>query len=359
MVPLSPGATIGIIGGGQLGRMTAQAAAQLGYKTHVYSDITNSPASFVTNKTTVAPYTDEAALRSFAESVSVATVEFENIPHESIKLIESIVSVSPGWNALHIAQNRQREKDYLNSIDVATTKYQIVRGAMEFAGAVRELSPPCILKTVELGYDGKGQRVIDDIANLPVIWEETGISIGIVEKMVPFEKEISVIVARTSDAVMECFPPVQNVHMSGILDTSVAPADISPAIAEEAQDIAKKIAESLQVVGLLTVEFFLVGESTLLVNELAPRPHNSGHWTMDGCVTTQFEQLVRAICGLPLGSVHQHTRVMMQNLIGSDVENWEHYFNERMVKIHLYGKDEVREGRKMGHINWLRGVLGS
>jgi 5-(carboxyamino)imidazole ribonucleotide synthase len=350
---VKPGATIGIIGGGQLGRMISVAAALMGYKVHIFTDEKNSPASYVSAKTTVAKYTNKAALKRFALAVDVVTFEFENIPNESVKVLEDIVNVRPGWQSLYISQNRIREKDFLNSIGVATAEYQKITSAKTLSLAYKKLGPKCILKTAESGYDGKGQAFIDENSNLQKIWREGKFKSAVLEKLVPFVKEISVIVARREDGGAMPFIPVENLHKSGILDTTIAPARVSSEIMEDAWARAHKIADQLELIGLLCVEFFLTNKNELLVNEIAPRPHNSGHWTMDACITSQFEQLIRAICGLPLGSASYHSPAIMKNLIGDDIHKWEEFIQDSDTKIHIYGKNDARLGRKMGHVTHL------
>ncbi len=356
MPVVKPGSTIGIIGGGQLGRMIAASAALMGYKVHIFTDEKDGPASHVAYKTTVAKYTNKAALKKFAESVDVVTFEFENIPHESVKVLENIVPVRPGWKTLYIAQNRVREKDFLNSIGVATTKYEKITSAKSLEEAYKKIGPKCILKTTELGYDGKGQAFVDINSDLQKLWHEGKFKKAILEKLVDYTKEISVIVARSEDGSSIPFVPVENIHKSGILDTTVAPARISSKLMDEAWEKAHKIADSLELVGVLCVEFFVTAKNELLVNELAPRPHNSGHWTMDACITSQFEQLVRAVCGLPLGNTAYHSMAIMKNLIGDDIDNWKEFIKDPDTKIHIYGKEKARPGRKMGHITHILSV---
>lgn len=350
---IQPGGIIGIIGGGQLGRMISIAAAQMGYKVHIFTDEKDSPASHVSSKTIVAKYTNKAALKKFASSVDVVTFEFENIPHETVKALESAVMVRPSWQVLYIAQNRIREKDFLNKIGVATTKYAKVTSAKSLEAAYKKIGPKCILKTIELGYDGKGQAFIDENSNLKKLWSEEKFGEAILEKLVDYKKEISVIITRTASGEAIPFVPVENIHKSGILDTTIAPARVSDGVMKDAWQKAHNIAEALELVGVLCVEFFLTEKNELLVNELAPRPHNSGHWTIDACVTSQFEQLVRAICGLPLGNSAYKSKAIMKNLIGKEVEDWQEFIKDPDSKIHIYGKKQARPGRKMGHVTQL------
>lgn len=353
MIIIPPGSTIGIIGGGQLGRMTALAAANLGYKVHIYTDQENSPASHVADRTTTASYENKEKLAEFAQRVDIVTFEFENIPHNSVKILEESVPVRPSWKVLHISQNRLREKDFINASGVGTAPYYSVGSADELTEAFRKIDGPCILKTVEMGYDGKGQFGVDEYMNIEALWKEAGIGLGILEGKVDFEKEISVIIARNEHGAVIPYPAVENIHKGGILDTTIAPAVVHENVASLARDIAIRLAQSIELVGIMAIEMFVTRHGDVLVNELAPRPHNSGHWTMDACYTSQFEQFIRAICGLPFGSVEQHSKARMKNLIGKEVEQWEKYLNDPKAKLHLYGKGEAREGRKMGHVTMV------
>lgn len=355
MTVISPGSIIGIIGGGQLGRMTAIAAANMGYKTHIYTPEHDSPASHVADYTTVAKYDDKAALKKFADSVRVISYEFENIPYSTLHYLEGLTVVRPGWKALHVSQNRLREKATFDEVKVPTNRYYHVADEKHLIDGFKTLgSKKCILKTAELGYDGKGQVVINSENELGAAWERLYKREAIMEEFVPFEKEISVIIARGVDNRHVIFPVGENVHVRGILDTSVVPAKVPADVVKHAENYALKIAEHLHLVGLLAVEFFVTKDGKVLANEIAPRPHNSGHWTMDGCVTSQFEQFVRAISGLPLGSVEQHSHVMMKNLIGNDADKWGDILKDPSAKLHLYGKTEARPGRKMGHVNYVK-----
>jgi 5-(carboxyamino)imidazole ribonucleotide synthase len=350
---IAPGGTIGILGGGQLGRMTALAAAALGYRCHIFCPERDSPASQVTPLATIADYNDRAALAAFAADVDVITFEFENIPGDTAEVLAAMKPVRPGPEALRVAQDRLKEKNFLRSIGVATTSYQEVASAADLARARREIGAPSILKTVRLGYDGKGQVMIRPDTDLVAAWRQMGAEIGILEGFVDFACEISVIVAHGVDGACAIYVPVENRHVDHILDTTVAPAPVAPEIAERAEAIARHVAERLDVVGLLSVEMFVTRDGAVLVNEIAPRPHNSGHWTIDACVTSQFEQLVRAICGLPLGSPERHSNAVMKNLIGAEVETWRRALEDPGAKLHIYGKSAPRPGRKMGHVTRL------
>jgi 5-(carboxyamino)imidazole ribonucleotide synthase len=352
--PLPPGSTIGIFGGGQLGRMTALAAARLGYRCHVFTPEHDSPCAQVAVAETVADYTDYAALDRFAAQVQVVTSEFENVSADALRHLAARVPVRPGPEVLAIAQDRLKEKTFCASIGAATTPFCAAHGAGDVTRALAELGTPAVLKTARMGYDGKGQVKIDAGDDPAAAWRSMGAGIGIVEAWVPFEREISVIVARGVDGAMLAYPPVENTHKHHILDETIVPARISATLAAEAEHLARHIADKLDVVGLLTVEMFVTKDGRVLVNELAPRPHNSGHWTIDACDTSQFEQCVRAVCGLPLGSVDRHSDAVMKNLIGDDVATWLDLLRDPHAKLHLYGKATARPGRKMGHVTWLK-----
>ncbi len=354
---LPPGSVIGILGGGQLGRMTALAAARLGYRSHIYCPDEDSPAAQVTSLSTVAAYDDEEALASFAESVDVVTFEFENVPARTGEVLAQHKPVRPDPKVLHICQNRLREKDFCAANNVATTRYAEVSGPDNLARTLREFSRPAVLKTTEFGYDGKGQVLIRSDKDPTEAWAEmsggkSGVQ-GILEGFVDFDLEVSVIVARGPDGAMASYPVVENQHRNHILDQTIAPARIAPQVADKAEMIAKRLTEAMDVVGLLAIEMFVTSKGEVLVNEMAPRPHNSGHWTMDACVTSQFEQFVRAVAGLPLGSVERLSNAVMKNLIGDDVKQWHKILQDPAARLHLYGKAEARPGRKMGHVNRL------
>jgi 5-(carboxyamino)imidazole ribonucleotide synthase len=350
---LNPGATIGILGGGQLGRMTALAAARLGYRSHVYTMEADSPGAQVTPLVTVATLDDAAALAKFAQTIDVVTYETENIPLAAVDAILPHAPVHPGRDVLQVAQDRLREKDYLRGIGIETASYREVAGAASLARAMRDLGGRAVLKTVRMGYDGKGQAMIGPETDAERAWAALGTELAILEAFVDYRCEISVVVIRTETGSVANYPPVENQHVNHILDTTIAPARISPELAMRAEAIARHIAEKLSVVGVLAVEMFVTQDDRLLVNELAPRPHNSGHWTIDACPTSQFEQLVRAICGLPLGSTERHADAVMKNIIGPDVERWHEFLGEPMTKLHLYGKRAAPPGRKMGHATRL------
>ncbi len=350
---IPPGSTIGILGGGQLGRMAASAAARLGYNVHIYCPDQNSPASFVAAQTTVAAYDDQDALRDFAAAVDVVSFEFENIPAETTEFLAAMKPTRPAPHVLYLTQERLREKNFLMSINVPTTRFLEVGRAEALPQAVQALGRPCILKSASFGYDGKGQVRIDADTDLNEAWERMGADLAILEAYVDFNKEISVVIARSVDGNTAQYVAVENQHRHHILDVTIAPARVTELVAQRAEAIARHIAQELKLVGLLGVEMFVTQQGEVLVNELAPRPHNSGHWTMDACITSQFEQFVRAVCGLPLGSPERHSDAVMKNLIGEEAYQWREILGDPGAKLHLYGKTEARPGRKMGHVNRL------
>ncbi len=349
---LSPGGVLGVLGGGQLGRMTALAAARLGIRTHIFTPEADSPASQVADRTTVADWTDTQALSAFAAAVDVITLEFENIPASCAETLAAVTPVHPGWKVLETAQNRITEKTFFNRIGAETAPWAAVHSVAELEEALGRIGRPAILKTTRLGYDGKGQARLGPDTDPAEAWESLRTDEAILEGFVDFAFEISVIVARGPDGATAVYPPARNAHEDGILRLSTAPAPgLSPALAEQAGALAKRAAEALDLVGLLAVELFVTADGHLLVNEMAPRPHNSGHWTMDGCACDQFEQLVRAVGGLPLGSTACLRPITMTNLIGAEADTWPALLAEPGAHLHLYGKMETREGRKMGHVN--------
>ncbi|MBT5667318.1 MAG: 5-(carboxyamino)imidazole ribonucleotide synthase [Rhodospirillaceae bacterium] len=351
--PIAPGGTIGILGGGQLGRMTALAAAQLGYRCHIFTPDAGSSAGQVAAAVTNADYDNLEALEAFAKSIDVATFEFENIPIESLRFIAQHVPVHPGENALSVAQDRGDEKAFLQSIDIPVSPYRIVENVKDLEQGLLELGRPAVLKTARLGYDGKGQVFIDEKVDPAEAFAEMGAARGVLEKWVDFKLEISVIAARSADGSSDCYVPVENQHRDHILSRTIAPARISAACGDHAETIAWRIANALEIVGLLAVEMFVTPDDEILVNEIAPRPHNSGHWTMDACTTSQFEQFTRAVLGLPLGPTARHSDAIMENLIGKDVLEWESFVADESAHMHLYGKHDARPRRKMGHVNRL------
>jgi 5-(carboxyamino)imidazole ribonucleotide synthase len=351
--PLAPGMTVGILGGGQLGRMLAIAAAELGLNSHVYCPDPASPAFAVSASRTIANYDDEAALTDFAATVDVVTFEFENVPVAAVKALEAHVPVYPRQRSLEVAQDRYDEKRLMEALDIAVPTFAPVATQSDIYSALAKTGRPAILKTRRLGYDGKGQATIRSGDDLVAAWRSVGEAPSILEALIPFEREVSVILARGRDGAMRTYDICENRHHQGILAETTIPAKVTPELAAEAVAIAEKIAEALGHVGVLAVEMFVV-HGRLLVNEIAPRVHNSGHWTSDACTTSQFEQHIRAVAGWPLGDTDRHSDVTMENLIGGDVEKWAAALAEPGAKLHIYGKTEARPGRKMGHINRLR-----
>ncbi len=347
---LPTGATIGILGGGQLGRMLSLAAARLGLKTHIFEPGAAPPAGQVCERITRADYTDIAALRNFARSVEVVTYEFENIPPECLDVIEEICPVHPGRAALVASQDRLVEKDFLSGLGLKTAPYAAIDSLADLEAALREIGTPAILKTRRFGYDGKGQVRIDAPDQAAKAFALMNAAPAILEGFVGFSCEISVIGARSIDAAVMCFDPGENVHVAGILDTTSVPASLSQSQQTDAIILSGHILNALNYVGVIGVELFVTTEG-LIVNEFAPRVHNSGHWTQDGCVIDQFEQHIRAIAGWPLGNGRRHSDVTMTNLIGDQLLTALDGARDPASALHLYGKAEVRPGRKMGHIN--------
>lgn len=347
---LKPGATIGILGGGQLGRMLSVAASRLGFRCHIFEPGAEPPAGQVAWKVTTAPYEDEAALTAFAESVDVVTYEFENIPTAALDLIERLRPIHPNRRALAISQDRLQEKAFLNGIGLATAPWAAVEDIASLEVALATIGTPSILKTTRLGYDGKGQARIKAPEDAPAALAAMAGAPAVLEGFVGFSCEISVIAARGLDGSVSCFDPGENVHRDGILHTTTVPARISPALRSDAVLIAAKILNALDYVGVLGVELFVTPKG-LLVNEIAPRVHNSGHWTQAGCTVDQFEQHIRALAGWPLGDGSRYADVEMLNLIGDDIAQVPTLAKEPRTQIHLYGKAVAKPGRKMGHVN--------
>ena len=356
---ISPGKTIGVLGGGQLGRMFAHAAEQLGYRVHIYEPAEDSPAGEVAAKEINAPYTDVEQLKAFAKGCDVVTYEFENIPVEPLWSIEKKVQLHPHWNVLEVCQNRMREKTWLRKNGFPHVPFTEVEAGDDLAAGIRRIGTPCVVKTADFGYDGKGQMKVSDAESSAKAVTAFTKQRAVVEKYIDFKCELSVIVARTAKGAMRSFPVAENIHTKHILDFSIVPARIPEAVRVEAENLGQAIAEKIGLVGLLAIELFLTDRGEILVNELAPRPHNSGHYSMDACVTSQFEQHVRAVCGLPLGDVTMTSPAVMVNILGDAWKwrdgnviaepNWSVLLSEPRAKLHLYGKREPRIGRKMGH----------
>lgn len=354
MTPLPPGSTIGILGGGQLGRMLAVAAAQIGYKTHVFAPDADSVAAEVATHHTRAAYDDELALNGFARAVDVVTFEFENVPVDTVRHLEGHVPVRPGARSLMVAQDRAREKAFAQECGIAVPAFAEVHSVADIAGAIDAVGCPSILKTAREGYDGKGQARLTQISDAAPAWAAIGERRAILEAMVDFEGEFSVILARAEDGSVALWDVPENVHSDGILAESHVPA--RPAVARHAEIAvahARAIADALGHVGVLACEFFATPAGPLF-NEIAPRVHNSGHWTIEGAVTSQFENHIRAVCGLPFGSTRRTgERVTMRNIIGADADGWADLLADPDCHLHLYGKGHGRAGRKMGHATWV------
>jgi len=351
--PLQPGACIGILGGGQLGRMLSVAASRLGLRCHIYDPGANPPAGHVAEKVTTADWHDEAALRAFAASVDVITYEFENIPTATLDLLECLRPVHPNRRALAISQDRLSEKDFLTGLGLTTAPYRDIPDLAALDEALDRIGAPGILKTRRLGYDGKGQARITDPATAGAALQTLGGAEAIYEGFVTFTHEVSVIAARGLTGEVACYDPGENVHVDGTLRTTTVPARLSNAQRTDAVILAGRILNALDYVGVLGVELFVTTKG-LVVNEIAPRVHNSGHWTQAGCAVDQFEQHIRAVAGWPLGNGARHADVVMENLIGADVARVPALSREADTQIHLYGKGAPRAGRKMGHVNRIQ-----
>ena len=347
---LEPGATIGILGSGQLGRMLALAAARLGFKCHVFAPNRDSPAFDVVHQTTCADYIDTPALERFAASVDVITYEFENVPAEAAAFLAARVPVLPDPKVLATTQDRLAEKDFVAALGIGTAPYAAIATPADLSAAIERVGRPAVLKTRRFGYDGKGQAAIKNGTAPDAAWREVGGQPCILEAFVPFAREVSVVAARAHDGAVQCFDVTENDHREHILKVSRVPAALSDAAAQEARRIAETIAHKFAYVGVLAVEMFVLRDGSLLVNEIAPRVHNSGHWTLDGASVSQFEQHIRAVAGWPLGTPIRHGRVEMINLIGSEVEDYRAWLKVAGAAVHLYGKAAVRPGRKMGHV---------
>jgi 5-(carboxyamino)imidazole ribonucleotide synthase len=355
-VPIFPGAAIGVLGSGQLGRMFAIAARRMGYRVHTYSPDSDTPTGQVADVEVRAAYDDLDRLRAFARNVRVITFEFENVPAAAAAAVTEIVPVRPAGSVLHVTQHRLREKTFLSQHGLPVTPFRPVRTREELHAATVELGLPCVLKTADFGYDGKGQNRINTAEDLPKI-DVSKATEWVLEAFIDFDRELSVVAARGLDGSFTHWGAIENTHHRHILDTSIWPADVPQAVRQQAVDITRSVLEQLDVVGVLCVEFFLARDGGLLINELAPRPHNSGHLTFDASLTSQFEQQVRAVCGLPLGSTEMLRPSAMANLLG---DLWQHVEPDwsaacafPQVKLHLYGKQQPRPGRKMGHLTAL------
>ncbi|WP_135467420.1 5-(carboxyamino)imidazole ribonucleotide synthase [Crenalkalicoccus roseus] len=352
--PLPPGGTIGILGGGQLGRMSAMAAARLGYRCHVFAPEPDGPGMQVVAAVTVASYEDEAALAAFARAVDVVTFEFENVPAATLATLAALAPCRPGVEALRICQDRIEEKRFLERAGVPVAPWRPVHTAADLAPALAAIGLPAVLKTTRLGYDGRGQAVLRRPEEAEAAFARLSPKPLILEGFVPFAAEVSAIAARGADGTVAVYDAVENRHRDHILDLSFAPARLPAAVAEAARRHAARVAEALELVGVLALEMFLLPDGTLLGNEIAPRPHNSGHWTLDACLASQFEQHVRAVAGLPLADPSRHHDAVMRNLVGPEgLARWSGLLATPGVAPHLYGKAEARPGRKLGHATRL------
>ena len=349
--------TIGVLGSGQLGRMTAIAAAQMGIRAHIFApDATGSPAAEVAHSATQAPYEDEVALAAFGQSIDAVTSEFENVPAATMDILAKHCPVSPGHDALHVAQNRLREKTLASDLGIATPAFWAVRSADDLAEALSALSGKGVLKTTEQGYDGKGQMRIATGDDAGTIWAEMNTGEAILESFIDFSAEVSFLVWRGADGRSGAFPPALNTHKNGILATSIGPApDIDPKTLARGAEAAMAIAEAVNLHGVLAMEAFVSNTGEIMFNEIAPRPHNSFHWTIEGCVTSQFAQLVRLIAGLGPGDTAARGTWQMDNLLGEDLHRLPALYADGGKAVHLYGKADARTGRKMGHVTWQTG----
>lgn len=347
---LEQGATIGILGGGQLGRMLSVAASRLGFKTHIFEPGATPPAAHVADRVTTANYDDAEALNAFAQSVDVITYEFENIPTSALDILENIRPIHPNREALRVSQDRITEKDFLANLGLTPAPYAAVDTLADLEHAVTEIGLPAILKTRRFGYDGKGQARINSAADLGQAIVDMAGQPAVLEGFVNFTHEVSVIGARSENGDVSCFDPGENIHRGGILHTTTVPARLSKAQRMDAVLMAGRILNALDYVGVMGLELFVTPKG-LIVNEIAPRVHNSGHWTQNGCAVDQFEQHIRAVAGWPLGDGSRHSDVVMENLIGADMDRVPDLAKDPTVSLHLYGKAEVKAGRKMGHFN--------
>lgn len=349
-----PNSTIGIFGSGQLGRMFAIEARKMGYRVHTFSPDTDTPTGQVADFETTADYEDLDAVKNFARCVDVVTYEFENVPSKTIETANEFTPVHPRGEVLHTTQNRLREKTFLSQNGFPVARFRHIKTLEDLRRSVEEIGAPCVLKTAGFGYDGKGQTKIETIGEIEKAFENLTGNEAVLEAFVEFEKEVSVVCARDRKGSFADYGVIENSHENHILDVSFAPAIVTEKVFREAVEIAKAVAESFDYVGTLCVEFFLTKDEKLIINELAPRPHNSGHLTFDACVTSQFEQQLRAVCGLPLGSTAFYKSSAMANLLGdvwaNGEPNWQNALQLPNVKLHLYGKSEARTGRKMGHL---------
>lgn len=356
---IPPGALLGILGGGQLGRMFCIEARRMGYRTLVWTGGLEAPATVVADEVIDAPFDSAAALEEFVSKAVAATVEFENIPRETLEAVVARIPLHPSPNAVAICQHREREKTFLKQHGIPCAPFAVVASSDELAAAMLEIGTPAVLKTAAFGYDGKGQLKLEGGEDPAAVWASFATDRAVLEAFIPFERELSVMVARSADGAVVAYDPAENRHRHHILDVSIVPARVCGAVAAEAKAIACRVAEALDYRGIMGVEFFLLPDGSLLVNEMAPRPHNSGHHTLDACATSQFEQQVRATCGLPAGSPRLLSPVVMLNLLGDmwpgeeEAPDWQPLFADGAALLHLYGKRRAVGRRKMGHATFL------
>jgi 5-(carboxyamino)imidazole ribonucleotide synthase len=348
-----PGGTIGILGGGQLGRMLAMAAARLGLKCAIYAPEADAPAFQVCDSHVVAPYSDHDALVAFARGVDVVTYEFENVPGDAASVLSGLKSVRPSPAALSVIQDRFKEKSFARERGIATTPFALVDSDASLQAALKTVGTPAVLKTARLGYDGKGQKIVRADDQIAAAWNALKRVPCILEGFVDFTRELSIVAARGQGGQIACFDLVENRHSSHILRTTLAPAKAAPAVRTEAARIATQLLEAFDYVGVMAVEMFETRDGRLLVNEIAPRVHNSGHWTIDACAVSQFEQHIRAVAGWPLGDPKRHSDAVMTNLLGDEADAWSQHARQPSTALHLYGKGDARPGRKMGHVTRL------
>ncbi len=350
---IAPGGTVGILGGGQLGRMLAMAAARLGLKCAIYAPEADSPAFQVASSHVVADYQDHDALARFARGVDVVTYEFENVPGDAASVLSALKSVRPNPKALSVIQDRFDEKSFARNLGIATAPFALITSDATLREGLQSTRTPSVLKTARLGYDGKGQRIVRSDDQLLPAWNELKRVPCILEGFVDFTRELSVVAARGMDGRVACYDLVENRHESHILRTTLAPARGPQGLAVEAKRIAARLLEAFDYIGVMAVELFETRDGRLLVNEIAPRVHNSGHWTIDGCIVSQFEQHIRAVCGWPLGDPARHSDAVMTNLLGDEAATWAEHAAAPATGVHLYGKSAARPGRKMGHVTKL------
>ncbi|TCK19518.1 5-(carboxyamino)imidazole ribonucleotide synthase [Thiogranum longum] len=352
-----PGATLGVLGGGQLGRMFTLAAHSMGYKVWVLDPDPDSPTGSMADRHLQAAYNDTAALDEMASGCAAVTTEFENVPAETLEFLEARIPVRPGSKAVAIARDRIREKSFIRDLGLPTADFFAINSAADLEQACAGLTMPALLKTAQFGYDGKGQIGVNDLAQARLAFDDLNEAPCVLEECVQLEQELSVILARGTDGQTAVYPPGENLHVKGILDTTCVPGRFDDDVAASARYMALKLANAMDYRGVLAVEFFITTDGRLLINEMAPRPHNSGHYTIDACLTSQFEQQVRTVCGLPPGSTRLLSAAVMVNVLGDlwskGPPRWQHLFAETHTNLHLYGKEEARPGRKMGHFTSL------